>query len=404
MCGIVINHPKEQPDQPWRYNRDVFLVFPPDRGEEPSVSSELDSRVSEAPDTASAVSDPSSLGNDKNPVLSTKEENKEQSDNTSLPPTTENKQPQPSNKASSDITASSDSASEETSTSTGDHPQQNLKGKKAQEPQSHKPEKQRRNKLAESAPRQKETAAPKSPPGNKIHFDLPSSAIGKKVRFAMDAFTRSDPSSNSSSSSSSSLSGSVDSLVDTTSPNVPVDRQSNERPTPKSPISKLPPNVQASLSSRHPRDSTPDRIRQVKDWKIDSPPAPAATSSNQAASPPIRPGTPFEYPPDESDDLDSELGSSIDRGSAMPPTRENLRQIHTGRNTKRNFRKLGSAPPVADSDLSSELASKVNSSKEYGAKRAWYRTPSSYEPPSASNEPDEEDKIDPLLGVTWRSV
>lgn len=376
MCGIALNPQRVKPGEPRRYDRDVFLVFPPNRREDNYIPSEWDITIPGQEETSSAISGPSSPGNGESLIQAPREADKQQS-------TTANNQQNP---------PPSGDTSKTPPTKVGKKPKKSA------------PEKQRQSRAAESTSQNEESSGRKAAVAKKVSFDLPNSSIGKKVRFAMDFIAPSRASSrspSSSSSSSSTISGSNDSFVDVDHPNIPIDAKSNGHHAPKPPTSKLPPNVVAESSSRHRRENKPDPIRKVREWKVDSPAPKSAAPTVEGASRQRRPGTPFEYAAEEEEaDLDSELGSSVDRGSAVPSTREQLRNFHTGRNTKRNSGRLDHPPAATDSDLSSELGSNVDNSRP---KPLWYRAPSPHQLPSVSDE-TEEDRYDPLLGVTWRSV
>lgn len=371
MCGIALNPQHVEPGKPRIYDPDVFLVFPRHRRENNYILSEWDITVPEQEERSSAVSG-SSSGNGESSIQPSEQTDKQLSttaNNQRNSPPTDNTSNTPSPKA----------------------------GKKSKNSTSRK---QRHHEAAESTPRNEESPARNISSRKKVSFDLPSSTIGKKVRFAMDFITPSRASSASSSSSSSTISGSKVSFVDASHPNVPIDANSNGHHAPKSSTFKLPPNMVAELPARHRRDKRPDPTRKVREWKVETP-APKSVAPNvEGTSRQRRPGTPFEYATeDEDEELDSELGSSVDRGSAVPSSREQLRSFHTGRNTKWNSGKLDHSPAVTDSELSSELGSNVDKSRP---KPSWYRAPSPYQLPSVSE--GTEDRYDPLLGVTWRSV
>ncbi len=375
MCGIALNPQNVEPGEPRRYDTDVFLVFPRDRRENRRennyILSEWDITIPEQEERSSTVSGPSS-GNGESPIQPSEQTDKQQS-------TTANNQ---RNSPPSDDTSNTPSPKA---------------GKKSKNSTSRK---QRHHEVAESTPRNEESSARNISSRKQVSFDLPNSTIGKKVRFAMDFITPSRASSGSSSSSSSTISGSKDSFVDASHPNVPIDANSNGHHAPESSTFKLPPNMVAESAARHRRDKRPDPTRKVREWKVETPAPKSAAPNVEATSRQRRPRTPFEYATEEEDEeLDSELGSSVDRGSAVPSSREQLRSFHTGRNTKWNSGKLDHSPAVTDSDLSSELGSNVDKSRP---KPSWYRAPSPYQLPSVSEET--EDRYDPLLGVTWRSV
>lgn len=373
MCGIVFNPQRVEPGQPRRYDTDVFLLFPRNRRENNYIPSKSDITIPEQEERSSTVSGlPSENG--ESPIQPSEQTDKQQStaaNNQQNPPPSDDTSQTPSPKA----------------------------GKKTK---NSTPRKQRHRKAAESTLRKEESSARKISPVKKVSFDLPKSTVGKKVRFAMDLITPSPASSGSSSSSSSTttISGSNGSFADASHPNVPTDAKSKGHHAPRSSISKLPPNMVVGSAARHRQDKRPDPIRKVREWEVETPAPKSAVPNVEGTGRQYRPGTPFEYAAEEDDDeLDSELGSSVDRGSAVLSSREQLRSFHTGRNTKWNSGKLDHSPPVTDSDLSSELGSNVDKSRP---KPSWYRAPSHYQLPSVSE--GTEDRYDPLLGVTWRSV
>lgn len=397
MCGIVINPQKVRPNEPRKYDRNVFLVFPPNhRSEDYYDPSEWDITLpeEEGPGSPASVA-PSS--NEETPIKPADEKEEQPSCSPSSPATTDESQQQRQSQPNKQLSASSDNASDKSPTRKG------KKETRAKRLALKKSNKKHRTKAAKSTSREEEAQAINPPFTKKVQFDLPNSSIGKKVHFAMDRVARLADSSGSSGSSSSSISGSNDSFVDSAPPNVPIDNKSNGHYKPKASVSKLPPNIKAESSprARHAAASAP--TRKADDWKFASPPPQNAPSAAKKVTSRSRPGIPFRYAPDDEDDLDSELGSSIDRGPTAPPSWQRLREIHPGQNTRWNGGNLAYAPSVADSDLASDRTSNVDPVEKHGPKPSWYRTPSSWEPPSAPDDPSEY-HFDPGLGITWRDV
>ena len=404
MCGIVINPQKVRANESRRYDRNVFLVFPPNhQSEDHSDPSEWDITVPEEEESATPASAaPSS--NEETPIKPADEKEEQPSSNPSSPVTTDGNQQQPDNQSDKQAAASSDNTSDKSPTRKG------KKETRVKKLASKKSNKKHRTKAAKPASGEEKAQAVKPLLSNKVQFDLPNSSIGKKVHFAMDRVARLAKSSGSSSSSShspsSSISGSNDSFVDSTPPNVLIDNKSNGHYKPIASTSMLPPNIKAE-SLPHPRRApAPNPIRKADDWKVGSPHSQNAPQAAKKATSRSRPSIPFRYAPDDDDDddLDSELGSSIDRGSAAPSSRQRLREFHTGQNTSCNGGSLAYAPSVADSDPASDQASNVDPVEKHGPKPSWYRTPSPWEPPSTPDDPNEEGDFDPALGITWRDV
>ena len=360
MCGIIINSPKRKAGQPWLYDRDAFRVFPRNRLEDHYVPSEQATAILVAGETTLPVATPPpSLGNGDVSVLPAAKEEEQPSEAAySSPPPPENPD-QPSSQTDVPTSASPDTEPKALTLVKG------RPAKKAQKQGVSHVRKQHRDQADNSKAGKEEARRAKLPVAKKASFDLANSAVEKKVRFARDLVARSTDSSSrhsGSSSSSSSFDGSDDSFIDTPLSNVSVGTKSNGPRAPKFSISKLPPDLVAESSSRYRRhDTNLGSATQVASWNLSSP----GPLTVQKPTPPIRPGTPFSYAANNEQDLDSELGSLTDRGSAPSPMWENPREFSTSQNTKWNAKSLGRAPlPTTSSDLSSDLGSNVDSSKK----------------------------------------